>query len=249
MFTPEYRNALRSALLEFAANDPRVSGAAITGSAAEDREDEWSDIDLAFGVRGAAELPSVLGAFTKSMYDRHSAVHHYDIAFGAWTYRVFFLPGTLQVDLAFAPASDFRPMAQTFRLVFGEAQEAAQFPDAAPRDVIAFAWLYALHARSSIHRGKLWQAEHMISALRDHVMTLACLRHGLPAAHGKGMDLLPHELRERLSGALIGRLDAEELRSALNVAVRELVDEIQVANPELGTRIRSEMLQIVAASP
>jgi len=50
MFTPEERDRLRSDLLEHAASDPHISGAAITGSAATGHEDRWSDIDLAFGV-------------------------------------------------------------------------------------------------------------------------------------------------------------------------------------------------------
>ena len=52
MFTPEERARLRSDLLDHASRDARISGAAITGSAAEEREDRWSDIDLAFGVAG-----------------------------------------------------------------------------------------------------------------------------------------------------------------------------------------------------
>ncbi|HEY3186845.1 MAG TPA: hypothetical protein VGJ70_05195 [Solirubrobacteraceae bacterium] len=48
------------------------------------------------------------------------------------------------------------------------------------------AWLYGLHARTSIVRGTLWQAEYMVSAARDHVLALAALRHGLPTAYGRG---------------------------------------------------------------
>ena len=56
MFMPDERAQLRSDLLECAARDSRISGAAITGSAAAEREDRWSDIDLAFGVSNAAEM-------------------------------------------------------------------------------------------------------------------------------------------------------------------------------------------------
>ena len=101
MFTPEERARLRSDLLQFARSDRRISGAAVTGSAAAECEDRWSDIDLAFGVADAAELPDVLIDWTQHMYDQHLAVHHFDIKSGAWVYRVFLLPGTLQVDLAF----------------------------------------------------------------------------------------------------------------------------------------------------
>jgi hypothetical protein len=59
MFTPEDRRRLRSTLLESAAIDKRITGAAITGSGATDREDAWSQIDLAFGVAPSIDVPNV----------------------------------------------------------------------------------------------------------------------------------------------------------------------------------------------
>ena len=41
---------MRRQLLGLAENDPRITGAAVTGSAADGQEDRWSDIDLFFGV-------------------------------------------------------------------------------------------------------------------------------------------------------------------------------------------------------
>jgi len=79
MFTPEERSRVRSGLLDHAAGDRRISGAAITGSAAAAREDRWSDIDLAFGVGNAGELPKVLADWTAHMYHRHLALHHLDV--------------------------------------------------------------------------------------------------------------------------------------------------------------------------
>lgn len=57
MFTPEGRERLRAALVSAADADERITGAALTGSAALGAEDRWSDIDLAFGV--AAETGQV----------------------------------------------------------------------------------------------------------------------------------------------------------------------------------------------
>src|SRR5579864_5991189 len=190
MFTSEERDRLRSDLLEYAAKDQRISGAAITGSAAAAREDQWSDIDLAFGVTGA-ELPNVLSDWTAHMYRQYLALHHLDVRAGGWIYRVFLLPSTLQVDLAFVSATEFRALAHTFRLMFGAANESRHASPPLPGDIIGLAWLYALHARTSIARGSLWQAEYMISGVRDNVLALACLRHGLSAVHGRGMGLLP----------------------------------------------------------
>jgi len=179
MFTQEEREGLRSGLLERAAGDQRITGAAITGSAADGREDRWSDIDLAFGVGDAGEMPNVIADWTAYMYDRHLALHHLDVIAGAWVYRVFLLPSTLQIDLAFVPATEFRALAPTFRLVFGKANEPRHIPAPPVRDMVGWAWLYALHARSCIARGKLWQAEYMISGVRDSALALASIRHGL----------------------------------------------------------------------
>ena len=110
MFTPEERARLRSDLLEYAASDQRIGGAAITGSAAAQCEDRWSDIDLAFGVGATAELPNVLADWTAHMYQQHRALHHLDVRSGGWIYRVFLLPTTLQVDLAFVSATEFRAL-------------------------------------------------------------------------------------------------------------------------------------------
>src|SRR5580704_14004482 len=162
MFTAQERDRLRSGLLEYAAGDRRISGAAITGSAAGGREDEWSDIDLAFGVGDAGELPDVLSDWTAHMYRQHLALDHLDVVFGAWVYRVFFLASTLQVDLAFVAATEFRALAPTFRLMFGKANEPRPVPQPLPANIAGLGWLYALHARSCIARGKWWQAEYMI---------------------------------------------------------------------------------------
>ncbi len=146
---------------------------------------------LAFGVAESAELPVVLADWTAQMYERHLALHHLDVPAGAWIYRVFILPSSLQVDLAFVPAGEFRALAPTFRLLSGEANEPRHMPPPRAADVIGLGWLYALHARTCIARRNLWQAEYMISGVRDHALELACIRHGLPAAHGRGMDRLP----------------------------------------------------------
>ena len=103
MFTPVERERVRSVLLDLARGDGRITGGAITGSASLGQEDPWSDIDLAFGVRKASEIAPTLVDFSERMYRDHHALHHVDVTSGAWIYRVFLLPSTLQVDLAFAP--------------------------------------------------------------------------------------------------------------------------------------------------
>src|SRR5919199_5555434 len=174
MFTPEERAQLRAALIAAAREDPRITGAAITGSAAAGLEDRWSDIDLAFGVGDAADLPAALADWTARMYERAGAVHHVDVLVGAWVYRVFLLRNTLQVDLAFAPAAEFGARAPTFRLVFGAAAELPHARPPAAEYLVGLGWLYALHVRSCIARRQLWRAEYMLGRVRDHALMLAC---------------------------------------------------------------------------
>jgi hypothetical protein len=238
MYTPEERGRLRMQLLEAGARDPYISGTAITGSAACGGEDRWSDIDLAFGVGDAAELPNVLQEWTERMYSRYGALHHLDMQFGEWTYRVFLLANTLQVDLAFVPAAQFRALAPTFQLVSGIANEARHAPATQAGDIVGLGWLYAVHARSSIARGKFWQAEYMVSGIRDQALALACIRHGLPAVHGKGVDQLPRDVTAPLEGCLVRELSAGELRRAFGCVLQVWLDEILKADPELGERLR-----------
>ncbi|MGA3235578.1 MAG: nucleotidyltransferase domain-containing protein [Bryobacteraceae bacterium] len=244
MYTPIERDRVRSDLLEYAAGDRRVSGAAITGSAADGREDQWSDIDLAFGVGDAAEVPTTLADWTAHMYHQHLALHHLDMQFGAWVYRVFLLASTLQVDLAFVSAAEFRALAPTFRLMFGKANESRHMPPTPPADIIGLGWLYALHARSSIARRKLWQAEYMISGIRDNALALACIRHGLPAVHGRGMDLLPNEVTAPFEDSLVRQLDAAELSRAFRVVIRGLLSEIRSVDAELAERLQDALTRL-----
>ncbi len=57
LFDVEDREALQAAVLADARDDPRISGAAITGSGSIGALDRWSDVDLAFGVRDGDDLP------------------------------------------------------------------------------------------------------------------------------------------------------------------------------------------------
>jgi hypothetical protein len=233
-------------LIQAARDDGRIIGAALTGSAARGAEDRWSDIDLAFGLGAGADRDQVAADWTDRMYAGHGAVHHLDVIRGAVLYRVFFLPSTLQVDLAFAPAAEFRATAPSFRLIFGTAAEPALHPGPAARDLIGLGWLYALHARSCIKRGRAWQAEYMISGVRDYTLALACLRHGLPAVQGRGLDGLPDTVTGPVLQTLVRSLDQPELSRAFSAAAECLLSEIAHADQVLAARLAGPLRELAA---
>ena len=238
MFAPEYRNGLREELVEAARADKRITGAAVTGSSALGNEDAWSDVDLAFGIGDSGAMQAVIADWTELMYREHGAVHHLDVVAGASIYRVFLLTNTLQVDLAFSPASEYGAIAPSFRLLFGTAVERPPDVAPAPEYLIGYAWLYALHARSCIQRGKLWQGEYMISGVRDH------RRQNLPVAQGRGMDRLPASVRKPLEAALVRAVEPDELRRAFRVVVEGLLREVREVDVALAGRIDGPLLEL-----
>jgi hypothetical protein len=178
------------------------------------------------------------------MYRAYQALHHIDVVVGASVYRVFLLANTLQVDLAFSPAEEFGARAPTFRLLFGESVQMPQIQPPTAAYLIGLAWLHALHARSCIERGKTWQAEYMISAVRDHALALACLRHGLPAVQGRGLDRLSREVSAPFEGALVRTLETGELRRAFAVAIEGLLRETRHSDPDLGARLAAPLKEL-----
>ncbi len=236
VFTTSERERVRDLLLARAVDDADVVAAAITGSLAVGGGDEWSDIDLAFGIRG--ELAPAMERWTRIVDTDLAALHHWDLPWGATVYRVFLLPDWLQVDIAFTAAGDFGPRGPKWRTVFGNAAEVALPSAPASDNLIGFAWLCARHARVCIDRGKRWQAEWWISGVRDNVLALACLRLGHPTSYARAVDMLPAELTGPLEDALVHSLEASELRRALSVATAAYADELDRTNEALARDLR-----------
>ncbi len=105
-------------------------------------------------------------------------------------------------------------------------------------------WLYALHARSSIARVRVWQAEFMVSGLRDHVLALSCLRHGVPTSEGRGMDSLPPDVTAAVASALVRSLDEAELRRAFGIASDALLREVGHVDAVLMDRLAGPIREL-----
>lgn len=242
MFTPEWRDQVRERLVELATGDPGVMGAAITGSYAVGASDEWSDVDVAFGIRG--DLEPALERWTRTLYDELGALHHWDLPWGSTVYRVFLLPEALQVDIAFIPEADFGPGGPTWQTVFGNVVEPPKSPPVDRDALVGWAWTMCLSARASIERGKPWMAEHMISGVRDHVIALACLREALPTRYAKGADRLSAEVTGPLEATLVRSFDDAELGRALAAAVDALALELERTDAELAARLRPTLEEV-----
>lgn len=245
MFTPDERERLRNALVAAAGVDPRITGAALVGSAAVRREDRWSDIDLALCLHADADVDEVVRDWSDRLYRDHDVVHHLDVRSGTTLFRVFLLRDTLQVDLSFWAPADFGATGPAFRLLFGAAADVPKVGPPTALGLIGMGWLHALHARSSIARGRVWQAEYMVSGVRDHVLALACLRHGVSAVQGRGMDDLPAAVTAPLGEALVRGPGTAELVRAFGVTVEAFLAEVELVDTALAARIAPTMRALV----
>ena len=245
MFSQAERRGLRESLVAAARVDERIRAAAVVGSAAADREDEWSDIDLAFRLAAGLEPADVADLWTGRMYEDHGAVDHLDVWSGSTLFRVFLLSSSMQVDLSFWPWETFAASGTSFRLLFGEANQPRPSSSPAPGTLIGMGWLYALHARSSIARGRNLQAVYMVNGLRDHVVSLACLRHGLPAHQGRGVDDLPPDAMETIADTLVRGLRRSELSTAFANAIAALIYEAEQIDPGLASKLRKPARELV----
>jgi hypothetical protein len=238
VFTVEQRNALREHVLQLAEEDGRVVAGAAVGSLAVDSGDRFSDLDLTFGIADHVPVAEVLGDWTRKLIDERDAVQLADLVRDPTIYRVFLLPDALQFDLSMTPAAQFRPAGPRFRLLFGETaadDSEVRTPRAAgglfiptpsvPHDLFGWGVIYALHARACIERVRVWQAEHYVGAVRDHALSLACLREGVPAIQARGYDDLSAETLTRFEDVHVGAVEPGALRAALAASVLALMRE------------------------
>src|SRR5258705_9956811 len=125
------------------------------------------------------------------------------------------------------PSAQFRPAGPRFRLLFGETAAGESGVSTLPVTGNLFGWgvVYALHARACIERGRLWQAEHYVGAVRDHALSLACLREGLPAVQARGYDDLSAETLGRFEHAHVSAVEPGALRAALAASVLALMHD------------------------
>ena len=245
MFTVNDREHVRERVIEMGRQDSRIAAGAVVGSLAFSEGDRWSDLDLTFAVADDAKVDEVLADWTQKVMEEFDAAHLFDLTAGPSIYRVFLLPGCLQFDLSFTPASQFGAISPKFKLLFGTVV-ARPHPQPAPAsDLFGYAVHHLVRGRICIERGRSWQAEYWISAARDYALSLACRLRGLPSSYGRGFDDLPVEVRARFAGALPTSLERDALLAALNVVVEGVILEardLPNGEPKMEKRLR-ELIQ------
>jgi predicted nucleotidyltransferase len=238
MFTAEQRDHVRNYILEMAQTDPRVTGGALIGSTAAGTEDNWSDIDITFGIATGNAIESVIDDWTQILEREFGILDHFDLRSGSSIYRVFLLPDGLEIDISVTPEGDFAVYGPHFHTLFGNVQQLKATPPPEVRHIIGLSWHHVFHARSCIERNKPWQAEYWISEVRNHMIALACIRLGESSAHGRGVDKLPAAVTNPFADTLVRSLDEPELRRALAVATICLIAEIEKWDATLCTRLK-----------
>jgi hypothetical protein len=246
MFSVEDRNQARDFVLQLAESDARVVAGAVVGSLALGDGDRWSDLDLTFAVADEFSMFEVLVDWTRSVADQLGAAHLFDLPSGPSIYRVFLLPGCLQFDLSFTPASQFGARGPKFKLLFGSAVEEPYPQPPSAHELFGYAVHHALRARFCIERGRTWQAEYWISSARDYALSLACRRRGLPAAQGRGFDELPAAVRDAFSRTLVTSLARDELLRTLGLVIAGLLQEAGEVR-ELANQVGPQLHELAAA--
>jgi predicted nucleotidyltransferase len=245
VFTASSRTELKQWLIDTARADGRVTAAAVLGSGARGAEDLWSDIDFAVRLRPGEDPLSVADSWTDLIAQHEEPVGRMDMWSSGALYRVFLFPDTQQLDVSFWPDDKFAAHGPHFRLLFGEANEPVVPLCPTPEPLISMAWLYALHARSSLARGRTWQALYMINGMRDYVVQLLCLRHDLPVAQGRGVDDLPTAVTELLRPTHPRSMAPADLQHAFAAITALLISEVQNADHPDTARLRSVLNELV----
>jgi len=211
MFSEEFREDVRNKVLNKAEQDKRIVSAAIVGSYAQNKEDQFSDIDLTFGISEQYTVSELLQSWTEYVMHEYGAIVLFDVQRCNTVYRVFMLPGCLQLDLSFSPEKHFGATGQSFRLLYGKHYEKKQ-PSCQTKDEL-LGWVihHLVRARFCVERNRLWQAEFWLSEARDYILKIACLENGLNPDCARGVDDLPIHILNSLSSSFITSLRREEI--------------------------------------
>jgi predicted nucleotidyltransferase len=237
------RDAVRDRVLSWARQSAAVTAAAVVGSEVRGSLDAWSDVDLTFAVAG--DVSATLGEFTARMEAELDAVQLFDLPVRTTIYRVFMLPGPLQVDLSFTPAADFAPGGPDWRLLFGAQAERPLPPPPNPRQMLGLGVHHLRYTRACVERGRLWQALYVVNELRDEAMSMAAVRCGLRANFGRGYDALPAGVLDMAADAVVRSVTREEILRARRAAAVLLEREASLLPGGVAAALQERMREVM----
>lgn len=224
VFDPMVRDQVQAWLVRRAEQDERIAAAAVVGSLAAQRADQWSDLDLTLGVADGIAVANVIDDWSGALAAEFQASVLLDLHSAGAQYRVFLLPGWVQVDLSFAPDGRVLQGGSHIQLLFGATSPMPSTPRS-PDDAFGWGVVFARHGHVCLQRRRYWQAAFCISSVRNAAMDLACLHRGLPARYGRGYDELPPDLLARFDASLFSDTNADDLDPALRAAIGFLAEQ------------------------
>ncbi len=229
MFNVEFREEVREKIISKAKGDNRIISAAVIGSYARGEVDRWSDIDLTFGVNELFTIKELLDSWTDYVLNEFEGVMLFDVKSGSTIYRVFILPGCLQLDLSFSPASEFGATGPHFNLLYTKQYEKPQprpQPHEKPqlslqstKELFGYIIHHILRARFCMERNRLWQAEFWIGEARNYALKIACQSRGLSSDYGRGFDDLPHDTHNLFKDSFVRQLSNIEILRAIKIII------------------------------
>jgi hypothetical protein len=228
--------------------DERIVSGALLGSLANGRADAWSDLDLTFAVRDGESIAKVLADWTQRLEAEESAAVLFDLPVGSTIYRVFLLPGSLQVDLSFTPEPEFWPRGPSFELLFGTSGPAVMTPPPTIDEIAGLAVHDVRATRVAIERGRFWMALYWLESLRNHALSIAAIRRGLRASYARSTDGLPADVLAAAEPTIVTSLDAPALRTGLRAGLELLVAEAAEVAPVIRT-VEADLRELADAPP
>ena len=246
LFGLDDRDRVRDRVLELASSDERVVAGAVVGSLANSDGDRWSDLDLTFAVAAGVPVPEVLSDWTRTLVDELDAVHLFDLPSGPSIYRVFLLPGCLQLDLSFTPAAEFGAREPDVQAALRRRRREAARARTGRRGSVRLRRAPCA-ARPVLHRARsLLAGEYWISAVRDYALSLACRARDLPAREGRGFDDLPAEVLNGFADTFVSAPERDELLRALACAVAGLLRQADAVE-ELAAKVEPDLRLLTSA--
>lgn len=170
MFTEKYRESVRNEIINQVRTDPQIFSAASIGSYARNEVDQYSDIDLTFGMAESLEVNSKLNEYKGYIKKAFRGEFLFQLKQDFTLYGVFILPGCLQVDLSFTPQNEFGPKAYPFNIIFGtHTGEKSKSPHDPILEKFGLIVHHILRTKVCMERGQLEKSRHWLKEANKHM--------------------------------------------------------------------------------